>query len=87
MYSVPASLAAVRNDAVRRMSSLASVSSRACAVGTSGRPRGCSRERMTGGPPSGESLDEKCREIENVEHGGEATIAAYSPAAQRCRRR
>eukprot|EP00965_Chrysotila_dentata_P069455 2294870-Pleurochrysis_carterae.AAC.1 len=73
MYSAPASRAAVRSDAVRRMSSLASASSRA----------GCSRERTTGGPPSGESFDEKCRETENVEQGGDATIAAYSPAAQR----
>eukprot|EP00965_Chrysotila_dentata_P168110 5551693-Pleurochrysis_carterae.AAC.1 len=65
MYSAPASRAAVRSEAVHRMSSLASASSRACAAGTFGRPRGCSRERTTGGPPSGESLDEKCRETEN----------------------
>eukprot|EP00965_Chrysotila_dentata_P108268 3575865-Pleurochrysis_carterae.AAC.1 len=48
MYSAPASRAAVRSEAVRRISSLASVSSRACAAGTFGRPRGCSRERTTG---------------------------------------
>eukprot|EP00965_Chrysotila_dentata_P083565 2757182-Pleurochrysis_carterae.AAC.1 len=52
--------------------------------GTSGKPIGCSRERKTGGPPSGEAAALKWRDTENVEHGGEATTAAYSPAAQRC---
>eukprot|EP00965_Chrysotila_dentata_P011364 370989-Pleurochrysis_carterae.AAC.1 len=65
MYSAPASRAAVSKVVVRRMSSLALASSRACSFGTSGRPRGCSRVRTTGGPPSGESRDAKWRETEN----------------------
>eukprot|EP00965_Chrysotila_dentata_P028411 943750-Pleurochrysis_carterae.AAC.1 len=87
MYSAPASRAAVSKVVVRRMSSLALAISRACSLGTSGRPRGYSRVRTTGGPPSGESRDAKLRETENVEQGGDATIAAYSPAAHRWRRR
>eukprot|EP00965_Chrysotila_dentata_P049849 1652737-Pleurochrysis_carterae.AAC.1 len=84
--TAPASRAAVSKAAVRRRSSLASARSRACSFGTSGRPKGCSRVQTTG-PPSGESRDANCRETENVEHGGEATITAYSPAAHRWRRR
>eukprot|EP00965_Chrysotila_dentata_P019782 656204-Pleurochrysis_carterae.AAC.2 len=87
IYSEPASRAAVRRAVVRRTSSFASASSRLCCGATSGRPRGCSRLRRTGGPPSGDESERKCREIENVEHVGEATTAAYSPAAQRWRSR
>eukprot|EP00965_Chrysotila_dentata_P101316 3344969-Pleurochrysis_carterae.AAC.1 len=50
IYSEPASLAAVSSAAVRRTSSFASASSRACAGSTSGRPSGYSRLRTTGGP-------------------------------------
>eukprot|EP00965_Chrysotila_dentata_P176733 5836997-Pleurochrysis_carterae.AAC.1 len=39
----------------------------------------CSRSRTGGGPPSGAVSDEKKREIEKVEQGGEATIAVYEP--------
>eukprot|EP00965_Chrysotila_dentata_P259707 6213646-Pleurochrysis_carterae.AAC.1 len=70
---------------VRRTIALAEASSRACLGSTLRTPSGCARLRMTGGPPSGEELDRKCREMEKVEHGGEATTAAYSPAAQRWR--
>eukprot|EP00965_Chrysotila_dentata_P011051 359282-Pleurochrysis_carterae.AAC.3 len=87
IYSEPASRAAVRMAAVRRTSSFASASSRLCCGATSGRPRGCSRLLRTGGPPSGEELERKCREIENVEQGGDAMTTAYSPAAQRWRSR
>eukprot|EP00965_Chrysotila_dentata_P052335 1736057-Pleurochrysis_carterae.AAC.2 len=87
MYSAPASRAVVSKVTVRRMSSLALASSRACSFGTSGRPRGYSQVRTMGGPPSGESRDAKCREMENVEQGGEATTTAYSPAAHRWSRR
>eukprot|EP00965_Chrysotila_dentata_P046480 1544868-Pleurochrysis_carterae.AAC.1 len=45
-----------------------------------------SRSRTGGGPPSGTS-PVKRRLTENVEHGGEATMAAYAPAEQRSRRR
>eukprot|EP00965_Chrysotila_dentata_P226164 6195233-Pleurochrysis_carterae.AAC.4 len=44
-----------------------------------------SRSRTGGGPPSGESAEEKKRETEKVEQVGDATTAMYSPAAQRCR--
>eukprot|EP00965_Chrysotila_dentata_P089286 2948427-Pleurochrysis_carterae.AAC.1 len=46
----------------------------------------CSRSRTGGGPPSGAALDEKKRETEKVEQGGEATIAAYEPDLQRSSR-
>eukprot|EP00965_Chrysotila_dentata_P170912 5640949-Pleurochrysis_carterae.AAC.2 len=87
MYSEPASRAAERMAVVRRTSSFASASSRLCCGATSRRPRGCSRLLRIGGPPSGDGLERKCREMENVEHGGEATTAAYSPVAQRWRSR
>eukprot|EP00965_Chrysotila_dentata_P135166 4469522-Pleurochrysis_carterae.AAC.2 len=88
MYSVPASREAEGSVAVRRTSSLASASSRKCAAGTSGiRPSGCSRLQMTGGLPSEDARERKWHDTENVEHGGEAAIAAYSPAAHRCSRR
>eukprot|EP00965_Chrysotila_dentata_P004067 131586-Pleurochrysis_carterae.AAC.1 len=45
-----------------------------------------SRSRTGGGPPSG-TLPAKKRLTENVEHGGDATIAAYAPAEQRSSRR
>eukprot|EP00965_Chrysotila_dentata_P145193 4795561-Pleurochrysis_carterae.AAC.2 len=61
-YSAPASRAAVRMATVRRTTSFADASSRACLGSTLGMPKGCSRLRMTGGPPSGEELDRKCRE-------------------------
>eukprot|EP00965_Chrysotila_dentata_P144790 4782330-Pleurochrysis_carterae.AAC.1 len=83
MYSAPVSRAAVSKAMVRRMSSFALASSRWCSFGTFWRPKGCSRVRTTGGPPSGESLYVKWREMENVEQGGDATMAAYSPAAHR----
>eukprot|EP00965_Chrysotila_dentata_P238394 6202467-Pleurochrysis_carterae.AAC.2 len=44
------------------------------------------RSRTGGGPPSGTS-PAKNRLTENVEHGGEATMAAYTPAEQRSSRR
>eukprot|EP00965_Chrysotila_dentata_P164162 5420198-Pleurochrysis_carterae.AAC.1 len=59
MYSAPASRATQSNADVRRTSSLASASSRACAGWASGKPSGCSRERTTGGPPSGEAPERK----------------------------
>eukprot|EP00965_Chrysotila_dentata_P011848 389072-Pleurochrysis_carterae.AAC.1 len=83
MYSLPASRAARRRFAVRRISSLDCCNSRACWGGTSGRPRMCSRSRTGGGPPSGAALEAKKRETENVEQGGEATMAAYVPDLQR----
>eukprot|EP00965_Chrysotila_dentata_P002708 88511-Pleurochrysis_carterae.AAC.1 len=43
----------------------------------------CSRSRPGGGPPSLDADDEKNRDTENVEHGGEAMTARNSPAAQR----
>eukprot|EP00965_Chrysotila_dentata_P163379 5396431-Pleurochrysis_carterae.AAC.1 len=61
---------------VRRTISFAEASSRACLGATSGTPSGCSRLRTTGGPPSGDELERKWREMEKVEHGGEATTAA-----------
>eukprot|EP00965_Chrysotila_dentata_P132970 4396620-Pleurochrysis_carterae.AAC.1 len=76
MYSLPASRAARNRLAVRRTSSFAWCSSRACCGGTLGRPPICSRVRTGGGPPSGESLEEKKRDTEKVEQGGDATIAA-----------
>eukprot|EP00965_Chrysotila_dentata_P033397 1111596-Pleurochrysis_carterae.AAC.1 len=85
-YSEPASRAAVRSAAVQRINSFASASSRACAGATSGNPSGCSRLRTTEGPPSAEQRDRKFLVTEIVEHGGDATTAAYSPAAQRCSR-
>eukprot|EP00965_Chrysotila_dentata_P205518 6183000-Pleurochrysis_carterae.AAC.3 len=48
----------------------------------SGSPVVWSRSRTGGGPPSGTSAV-KNRLTENVEHGGEATIAANTPAEQR----
>eukprot|EP00965_Chrysotila_dentata_P093567 3091703-Pleurochrysis_carterae.AAC.1 len=66
MYSAPASRAAVSKAMVRRISSLAFASSRSCSFGTLGRPKGCSRVRTTGIPPSGESLDVKWRAMENA---------------------
>eukprot|EP00965_Chrysotila_dentata_P262111 6214471-Pleurochrysis_carterae.AAC.4 len=57
IYSAPASRAAVSKAAVRRTISLASANSLRCASGTSGLPRGCSRVRTTGGPPSGEASE------------------------------
>eukprot|EP00965_Chrysotila_dentata_P181752 6000049-Pleurochrysis_carterae.AAC.1 len=44
----------------------------------------CSRLRTRGGPLSGKAADENKRDMENVEQGGEAATAMYSPAAQRC---
>eukprot|EP00965_Chrysotila_dentata_P172233 5683655-Pleurochrysis_carterae.AAC.5 len=44
------------------------------------------RSRTGGGPPSGAS-PVKNRLTEKVEHGGEATMAAYTPAEQRSSRR
>eukprot|EP00965_Chrysotila_dentata_P064039 2120686-Pleurochrysis_carterae.AAC.1 len=41
-----------------------------------------SRSRTGGGPPSG-TLAAKKRDTENVEQGGEATTAAYTPDAHR----
>eukprot|EP00965_Chrysotila_dentata_P174571 5762763-Pleurochrysis_carterae.AAC.1 len=38
-----------------------------------------SRSRTGGGPPSSTDADVKKRLMENVEHGGEATTAAYAP--------
>eukprot|EP00965_Chrysotila_dentata_P224022 6193933-Pleurochrysis_carterae.AAC.1 len=76
MYSAPASRAAESKAVVRRTISLASASSLRCASGTSGLPRGCSRVRTTGGPPSDEASERKWRDTEKVEHGGEATTAA-----------
>eukprot|EP00965_Chrysotila_dentata_P062480 2070173-Pleurochrysis_carterae.AAC.1 len=60
---------------VRRTISLARWSSRRCALGTEGSPEGCRRVRSSGGPPSVDDAEEKCRDTEKVEHGGEATTA------------
>eukprot|EP00965_Chrysotila_dentata_P047624 1579436-Pleurochrysis_carterae.AAC.1 len=46
----------------------------------------CSRSRTGGGPPSGTSAVKK-RDTENVEQGGEATTAAYTPDAHRSSKR
>eukprot|EP00965_Chrysotila_dentata_P240961 6204013-Pleurochrysis_carterae.AAC.1 len=86
MYSAPESLAARRRAAVRRTSSLAWWSSRACAGATSGIPIGWSRVLTGGGPPSRASVEVKRRATEKVEHSGDATTAVYAPPAQRCRR-
>eukprot|EP00965_Chrysotila_dentata_P187980 6172459-Pleurochrysis_carterae.AAC.2 len=59
MYSAPASHAAERMATVRRTTSFADASSRACFGWTPGMPKGCSRLRVTGGPPSGEELERK----------------------------
>eukprot|EP00965_Chrysotila_dentata_P001393 45557-Pleurochrysis_carterae.AAC.1 len=83
IYSEPALQAAERMAIVRRTSSLACASSHACAGSTSGKPSRCSRLLTAGGPPAGEEPERKGRDTEKVEHGGDATTAAYSPAAQR----
>eukprot|EP00965_Chrysotila_dentata_P046721 1551377-Pleurochrysis_carterae.AAC.1 len=85
-YSAPESRPALRSDAVRSASRFACCSSRWCCGGMSGRPVMLSRSRTGGGPPSGASPVKK-RLTENVEHGGEATIAAYTPAEQRSSKR
>eukprot|EP00965_Chrysotila_dentata_P185755 6132531-Pleurochrysis_carterae.AAC.1 len=41
----------------------------------------------SGGPPSEAEPDEKNRDTEKVEQGGEATIAVYAPDLQRSSRR
>eukprot|EP00965_Chrysotila_dentata_P134815 4458969-Pleurochrysis_carterae.AAC.1 len=87
MYSLPASRAARKRLAVRRISSFDCSSSRKCWGGTSGRPSMCSRSRTGGGPPSDAALDAKKRDTEKVEQGGEATMAAYMPDLQRSSRR
>eukprot|EP00965_Chrysotila_dentata_P027772 923113-Pleurochrysis_carterae.AAC.3 len=74
--TVGSSRAALRRAAVRLMISLAAASSFRWASGTSAKPRGCSRDRTTGGPPSGESRERKCRKMENEKQGGDATTAA-----------
>eukprot|EP00965_Chrysotila_dentata_P035129 1169007-Pleurochrysis_carterae.AAC.2 len=51
-YSAPESRAARSRRVVRRISSFASASSRACVSGTSGRPMTWSRSRTGGGPTS-----------------------------------
>eukprot|EP00965_Chrysotila_dentata_P136358 4509437-Pleurochrysis_carterae.AAC.2 len=71
---------------VRSTRTFACCSSRWCCGGTSGSPVMLARSRTGGGPPSGTSPAKK-RLTENVEHGGEATMAAYAPAEQRSRRR
>eukprot|EP00965_Chrysotila_dentata_P066160 2190112-Pleurochrysis_carterae.AAC.2 len=76
MYSAPEPRAARRSEAVRLTSSFASCSSLAWFGPTSGRPKTCSLSRTGGGPPSLELGDEKKRDTEKVEHGGEAMIAA-----------
>eukprot|EP00965_Chrysotila_dentata_P123488 4081471-Pleurochrysis_carterae.AAC.5 len=77
--SAPAPFAIRSSCAVRRTSSFACASSRACAVGTFGNPRTLSRSSRTGGgPPSGESGVEKKRDTENVEHGSKAKMAAVN---------
>eukprot|EP00965_Chrysotila_dentata_P002050 67783-Pleurochrysis_carterae.AAC.1 len=45
-------------------------------------PEGWPRVRRTGGPPSAADAEEKCRDTEKVEHGGDATITLYLPDAQ-----
>eukprot|EP00965_Chrysotila_dentata_P108311 3577554-Pleurochrysis_carterae.AAC.1 len=75
MYSAPESRAALSSAAVRRTSSLASCSSRSCLGSTLGRPSTCSRSRTGGGPPSDASGESKKRATEEVEHGGDATMA------------
>eukprot|EP00965_Chrysotila_dentata_P215846 6189034-Pleurochrysis_carterae.AAC.2 len=57
VYSAPASRAALSRVAMRRTISLASANSLRCASGTSDLPRGCSRVRTTGGPPSAEAAE------------------------------
>eukprot|EP00965_Chrysotila_dentata_P258044 6213078-Pleurochrysis_carterae.AAC.3 len=76
IYSAPESRAARRSEVARLTSSLASCSSLAWPASTSGKPRTFSLSRTGGGPPSSELGEEKKRGTENVEHGGEATIAA-----------
>eukprot|EP00965_Chrysotila_dentata_P009992 325895-Pleurochrysis_carterae.AAC.1 len=76
MYSAPESRAAQRSAAVRLMISLAAANSFRWASGTSVKPSGCSRDRTMGGPPSGDARERKCREMENVEQGGDASTAA-----------
>eukprot|EP00965_Chrysotila_dentata_P254728 6211978-Pleurochrysis_carterae.AAC.1 len=66
---------ACRRAAVRRMTSLDSVNSRACSGGTCGSFKMCSRSRTGGGPPSGVLSLVKNRETEKDEHGGEAKTA------------
>eukprot|EP00965_Chrysotila_dentata_P050876 1687453-Pleurochrysis_carterae.AAC.2 len=82
MYSPPEAWTARRSRQVRRTSSLARWSSVRCAVGVDGTPEGWSRVRRTGGPPSAADAEEKCRDTEKVEHGGDATTTLYLPAAQ-----
>eukprot|EP00965_Chrysotila_dentata_P002583 83970-Pleurochrysis_carterae.AAC.1 len=72
-YSAPESRAARSSRVVRRTSSFAAASSRAWLSGTFGRPTTLSRSRTGGGLPSGASGDEKKRDTENVEHGGDAS--------------
>eukprot|EP00965_Chrysotila_dentata_P156099 5157439-Pleurochrysis_carterae.AAC.3 len=76
MYAAPESRAARRSEAVRLTSSFASCSFLVWLASTSGRPKTFSLSRTGGGPPSSELGEEKKRDTENVEHGGEAMIAA-----------
>eukprot|EP00965_Chrysotila_dentata_P211207 6186341-Pleurochrysis_carterae.AAC.1 len=85
-YSAPESRPALSNEAVRSTRRLACCSSRCCWGGTFGSPMMWFRSRTGGGPPSGTS-PAKNRLTENVEQGGEATMAAYAPAEQRSSRR
>eukprot|EP00965_Chrysotila_dentata_P212616 6187141-Pleurochrysis_carterae.AAC.4 len=73
--SAPAVCAARSRPAVRRTISLA-CSSRWCCAGTVGSPITLSLSRTGGGLPSAASLQRKKRDTENVEQGGEATMAA-----------
>eukprot|EP00965_Chrysotila_dentata_P193985 6176083-Pleurochrysis_carterae.AAC.1 len=52
------------------MTSFARSSSGRCALGTVGTPKGLSRVRSTVGPPSGDEVKEKWRDMEKVEHDG-----------------
>eukprot|EP00965_Chrysotila_dentata_P087716 2896182-Pleurochrysis_carterae.AAC.2 len=74
-YSVPASRAARRREAVRSTRRFACSSSRWCEGGAFASPMIFSRSRTGGGPPSG-TCAENNRLTENVEQGGDAMMAA-----------
>ena len=77
--------AAIRMAASRATMAFACESSRRCLGGTEGKPRMCVRVRTRGGPPSllVEPLPSKCRDIENVLHGGAAMMVRNSPRLAR----
>ena len=86
MNCVPTRLAYISRAAMRATMLLARSSSGRCEVGTKRSPSMLLRLRTGGGPPSFESGDSKKREMENVLHGGAATMTANSPRATRSRR-